>query len=563
MFEIEIFGVICVGVGLCYMGIYLLSTHFRQLTNIRFRAALVDKAHNSSLMSIVGGLFGGITCNTTFLSLTLSSLTSSKILDIARSLPAIAWAVPGSYLMVYLSVVSMKFALFFLVGLLGILYSLNPKIKTKRLMEIIFGIGLLTFGMSVMKNGTIPLSELDWVQSFVSESETYIFGAFLSGAIMATIVRPSLVAAIFAVILTQKTLFPLEFSVMFFYGSLVGTAWLRWMQAGNQKGPAKHLSLVESFSILGGAILFIALYFLETLLSIPLVMEFSRLLSSTPSIQLAHIVLISSVVGAGLTGLFISRLSEQLAKMYPIAETEDISRTHYINATAMEDPESAMDLVEIEQFRLFNYLPQYMEILRSAENFSMQPSIEKVHHCYSNIHVEIQDFLTEFQGHDLAQDTFERFLSLLHRNNVLIAMEKNIYILSNNVSLLSEKTEARQITDKFVEALDTILMMITEAVSTLDSGDLALLYSITNEREDVMGGIRETYLSRESDMTFDDRSRLLEIIVIFEKCIWLARQFCSLLGEGRRYRLDSKDQIESKGSDSFSQKPQESQHINN
>ncbi|MFT4554650.1 MAG: hypothetical protein ACI9S8_003304, partial [Chlamydiales bacterium] len=48
MFEIEIFGVIFVGIGLCYMGVYLLSTHFRQLTNIRFRTALVNKAPRSS-----------------------------------------------------------------------------------------------------------------------------------------------------------------------------------------------------------------------------------------------------------------------------------------------------------------------------------------------------------------------------------------------------------------------------------------------------------------------------------------------------------------------------------
>ncbi|MGK0181375.1 MAG: phosphate:Na+ symporter [Halioglobus sp.] len=562
MFEIEIFGVIFVGIGLCYMGVYLLSTHFRQLTNIRFRTALVNKAPRSSMMGLVGAVFGGITYNTTFLSLTLSSLTSSNILNIAKSLPAIIWAVPGSYLMVYLSVISMKFALIFLVGLIGILYSLNPKLKTKRLIEIVFGIGLLVFGISVMKNGTIPLSELDWIQAFIGESETYTFAALLVGAAMAAIVRPSIIVAMFAVVLTQKTLFPLEFTVMFFYGSLLGTAWLRWMQAGNQKGPAKHLSLIESFSILGGGILFITLYFAETLLSIPLIMGFSRLISSTPSVQLANIVLISSIIGAGITSLLSTQLSKYIASVYPIIEPEDITRTHYINATAMEDPESAMDLVEIEQFRLFNYLPQYMEILRSAENFSMQPSIEKVHYSYSNIHVEIQAFLIEFQGHDLAQDTFERFLSLLHRNNVLTAMEKNIYILSNNVTLLSEKTEARLITEKFVEALDTILMMITEAVSTLDSGDLALLYSITNEREDVMGSIRETYLSRESDMTFDDRSRLLEIIVIFEKCIWLARQFCSLLGEGREYRLDSKDKTESKGSDSSSFN-QSTQHINN
>lgn len=539
MFDIEVFGILIVGIGLCYMGMHTLSSNFREIINIRFRSLIANRFRKSTFMGILGAIFSAVTGKTTSLSLMLSSLTSSKIIPMQKALSGIVWGIFGSCLMLYLSYAPIGYAFLFLVGGMGVLYTLHPSVKTKSMTEIAFGILILCFGFYTIEKGASSLEKIDWLKPFIGSSQNYAFYGFIAGALMTAIVRPLLIPLFFSIVMTQNSIFSLEFSAMFVFGCFAGNAWLKWMHSTEQKGPAQHLTLVESAIYLCSSLVFAILFYLETTFSIPLFLSLAKLSSSDASLQLSNMVIFNLFIVSSTASLFIGYLYKLICIIKPLKEKDDISRTKYISKGALQDPESAMDLIEIEQFRLFDILPQYMETFRSVENFSIQSSLERIHASYSNVHAEIQEFLTSFQSNHLLHKTFERFLSLLHRNNILTSIERNIYIFSTDISRLSHNQELKELNMKFIEALDTVLLMISDAVSSLDSTDISLLYSITESREDVMGKIRESYLSREHHLNVEERSKLLEIIVSFEKSIWLARQFCSLLGEGRKFRLDA------------------------
>lgn len=536
MFEIEIFGALAVGISLSYMGLNMLTSYFKRITSIHIRSLIASFFSQNIIMSLCGSVYASIMGSMQTLSLILSSLTSSKILPLKKTFPALIWGMPGSLLMIYFSLLGAKITFFCLISIFALLYTFIPNAKSKKPLEAFFGIILFSFGIHVIHTSSENLANLQWFVKLAEDSHPLI--AFFLGASLSTLMHNQVLPLILSILLSKTGAFTFEFSTLFILGTFLGISWFNWMESSKRTGPAKHLFHLTSILYLAPVLLIAPPLFLKNILFVPIIHDFLNNTTQNAPIHLAHFAIISSCLASMMVFLFSKQISHLTLSIFPLKECDDISKAHYINFSALEDPESAMDLVEIEQFRLFSFLPQYMEILRSSENFSLRPSLEKTHDSYTKIQSETQSFLTEFQGHDLCHKTFERFLNILQRNNILASMEKNLYLLSLNIVKLKKIQELQDITTKFVEALDAILLMVSDAVSSLDCADLSLLYSITNSRDDIMDKIRNSYINRESSLKVENRSKLLEVIVNFEKSVWLTRQFSSLLGEGRQYRLN-------------------------
>lgn len=551
MFDIEVIGTLVVGIGFCYMGLSNLSTNFRQMINVRFRTWLAKAFENHVLMSTAGLAFATITAKTTSLSLILSSLSSARIIPLKKTIPAIIWAVLGASLPMYLACFKITYSALIVIAIFIFLYTFNPEIKTKTVVEIGFGTLLFCFGLYILKNASSELREISWFGELSKQSAMFPHYAILAGALFAAVLEPLIVSLLTATILCHETAFNFQVAIFFISGAFVGHAWRRWMHANEQKGQAKHLLLFEAMLYAGISGKIIALVSLETAFQIPLLRYALASFASSPQMELVNFAVILSFFVILSTSMLKNQTSSLISEIAPICEKEEEGKTLYISKGALHDPESAMDLVEIEQFRLIELLPNYLGILRSADNFSKQPSLDKINNDYGIVHGEIQDFLNAFQANDLHHKTFERFLSLLHRNNILSSLERSCYVFANDASSLMSNKEVHELIEKFIEALDAVLMMITQATSTLDSSDLSLLYSVTSSREDVLAKIKKNYLDREHHLEMEERSKLLEIIVTFEKIIWLVRQFCSLLGEGRHLRVGSSNQESSKEQDAI------------
>lgn len=540
MFDIEILGTLAVGIGFCYMGISNLSTNFRQMINVRFRSCLAKIFGRQFFMGSSGLVFAAITAKTTSLSLILSSLSSARIIPLQKTFPALIWAVLGASLPIYLACLEVSYTAFIIIAIFIFLYTFNPEIKNKTLVEISFGTLLFCFGLFILTNASYSLQKISWFPQLAAMSHSAPHYALIVGALLTAALEPLVITLIVATVLCHEEAFSLDVCGFLVSGAFLGHAWRRWMHANDQKGQAKHLSLFEACIYVGIALFSLFVLGLENMLNISPTNLLLQTLSTSSQLKLVHFIVLFCALGALVSGFLSAQISAWISQIAPLSEEEEEGKTLYISKGALHDPESAMDLVEIEQFRLLEQLPNYLQILRSADNFSKQPSMDKIHNSYCEVHQEIQEFLNAFQSNELHHKTFERFLSLLHRNNILNSIERNCYVFSNDASVLMNKQEVHELIEKFVEALDAVLMMISQAISTLDSSDLSMLYSVTSSREDVLTKIRKNYLDREHHLEMEERSKLLEIIVTFEKIIWLTRQFCSLLGEGRHFRLDSK-----------------------
>jgi phosphate:Na+ symporter len=224
-----------------------------------------------------------------------------------------------------------------------------------------------------------------------------------------------------------------------------------------------------------------------------------------------------------------------LQRFWPPTQEEDESKVTFIHEKALNDPETAMDLVEKEQLRLVERLPLYMAGLRSALSAGEKFNLSSIHDPFKSVSTEVQFFLNELHAKDLPRLSSDRFLNLLNRQNNIDSIEDNVYRLAVSVYGSNCSDNLKELILNFVEGLDAILLTAVDAVEGLDKSDVETLIKITSDRGGLMGKIRDIYLSSEHQLSPDEKSLLLYITNLFELIVWLLRRLGMGLGTGSSF----------------------------
>jgi phosphate:Na+ symporter len=503
----------------------------------RFRLFFTELSGYPFVTTLLACLYNGISGNTSGLSLMVSSMSACGTLRFRQALTMMIWGNPGSILILYLAVIDMRLAIFYILGISGIIFVINSNVRSAHLLSTLLGLALLYYGMDLVKQTTAGFIDLQWFKSFIADyGDAYII-AFVIGFIYKIIIRPALVLLVLAVALTQPGILPLELSIAYCAGIVLGGAFIRWYPTRYLEGPAKRLMTFQVFYYLFTTVLLVSLFSVEHYLGVPLLMTLMRSLFESGHAQLANIIVFTFGISALLATVLRTPITSFLLKIYPEPIDQDPNKPKYIYEGALYDPESAMDLVETEQFRLIHRIKGQLDMLRESLETPSNSPIPKMHHDSSELLSTIHNFLNELSPKELAKESFELYLNILHRNNTLTSLEESFHQVARNCSTLRDNPNIQDLLSKFIESLDIILMMLADSIRSFDPSDLELLHAVTDNRENLVVELRKTYLAKESSLEFEERAMLLEIFVSFEKAIWLTRQLCALLKESNRFKF--------------------------
>ncbi len=86
------------------------------------------------------------------------------------------------------------------------------------------------------------------------------------------------------------------------------------------------------------------------------------------------------------------------------------------------------------------------------------------------------------------------------------------------------------------EAADFRMATAGEAVSTLDPEDADMMAALCSDRGDLLGRIRNLYLSSEQRLSPGDKSLLLDLTTHFDRIVWLMRRLAELLQKNQQFR---------------------------
>src|SRR5581483_10946973 len=506
-----------VGLGLFVNGSNLLSSNLKSLTSRRFRLTLTKYIGKPWKAAIIGIVSSAVSQSSSVITFILAGLASSGMITVGNALPIWSWANVGSAILVALAVSDLKLAALYLLGIASLSVAFNKPVRYQRFMGAVYGVGLLFFGIQLMKTGATPLANLDAIKLVISNGSHFYLIAFLVGALLRLFIQSSSTASIIAITLAQANPLDAQQTMMIIFGTNVGSAATVMLLSGNIKGTTRQIVWFHMiFDFVGGA-LFAVLFYAEIYLHVPLVMALVNRFARTLAGQMAEVYLINRLVVALISASCSSIAYNFLSRVSPPTQEEELTKLHYMHEHAMDDPDLSLDLIEKEHARLFSRFPDYLESARNERRADL-PDYRLLNKAFVSISTELSAFLADLmKNKDMDSITSGRLLNLIDRNNLIISIEKNVFQFVQTARKASEIRSLEMMLFVFIEGMDSLQHAAVEAMESMRVEEIDLLLTITFDRSNLMEQMRKESFNEGQSLNNQDRGNLFYLISLFER----------------------------------------------
>jgi phosphate:Na+ symporter len=296
----------------------------------------------------------------------------------------------------------------------------------------------------------------------------------------------------------------------------LGSAIANYLLTLHLKGLPRQISLHQSMTNFGASLLLASLLTVERLTHLPMLAALIYRLAGGTSGRVAftYLALNLAIVVVGIGTL--SWAPGWLAVLSPPTQEEDLSLPKYVQPEALESPETALDLVAMEQLRVMQTLSYYLQFARG--DTALKPAA--LHESVERLSGEIGTFLEALVRLPIPAILAARSLSFQRKQETLGALEENVFLFAQSIG---NKQGAMELASVLVESLDMILLTATDALQSGDPSDVDLLVQLTDDRGGMMERMRNQ-MRVDDRYAIEDISSLHYATTLFERNVWLLRQ---------------------------------------
>lgn len=503
------------GLGFFFSGTTGLSANLRQMTGQRFRVLLSRATNHPIRAGLLGLTAGAVSQSTSVVAFVLSGMVSTGLLRLSRALVVLACANIGTAALVFAAAIDLHLPVLFLIGICGLILGFNLFGGWKAGIRTVLSIGLVFFGLDLMKQAFGSVSESHSLGQVASFFDHWPNMAFLLGALMRTAIPSSSATAAITVTINKGGLL-FEFPAMMAIAGIgIGAAISTVLLSSSFRGIPRQIAWYQAATTFIGGILLASALLLEHIVRIPLLLAFANTVTQSNSAHLAIIYLALNLIIASVCLAGLRWAPAVLARLSPPTVEEDLSRPRYLDPEALLSPETAPDLVALEQLRAMAVLSQYLDAVRTRD----AKLIKSLHTAAVALGEEIVRFLQAVVEQPIAAELAAHVISLQRKEETLRALEENVFLFASTLEHRGED----EMCGRMVEALDAILLTATDALTSGDSADIELLIRITDDRGSTMERVRNRF-QRENPDHVADISALHYATTLFERNVWLLRQ---------------------------------------
>src|SRR5262245_14513026 len=455
-----------VPLGLFFSGLRLIDSNLRQVAGRRLRTIIGRLTQQTWVASLVGLLAGAFIQSSSGIVFILVSLVSSGLTTVRRALPIVTWANVGCSALVVAAVLDLRIGILYVIGVAGAVFAFDRSRKFGAF-GAVFGVGMLFYGIELMKIGAEPLQHISGFSSLVDDSrhQSTVF-AFLSAMGFSFVTQSSAAVSILTIGLPQTGLIGVYPTMMAIYGANVGSTFSRMLLSSTLRGSTRQLTVYQDLFKITGAVIFVSLLYIEAFGGVPLVRAFVEVLSSRIEHQMALVFLLFNLVTALLFPTFQSTILETIHKWLPADPLEDHARPLYLYDEALSEPATALDLLEKEQLRLAKRLLAYPAAMRTPSGSRERQQVQLARAAFSAVVGCIEQFQHELVHQQIGSVETERATRLQSRLTLLVYLEDSMTMLITTTDALPGEGRLRRQVSTFIEALDYIMVMTVDAIES-------------------------------------------------------------------------------------------------
>ena len=528
---VEALGGILCGLGLFFVGTWLLSVNLDALTNRRLRMTAANLVSNRFTGYGWGVLAGGIIQSSTALTFIIVGMLRAGFVSTHRAFAVITGGNVGTVLIVLVVSLDIHLAAFYVIGLVGILIVSNWGARYRIYGMVLFGIALMLIGLALMQESAEPVSSQPWFEDLLANSGRSLWLSFAVAVALAILLQSVAVVVVLGITMSLAGILALDHTIMFIYGAHFGASCLLLVLSWHLTGTSRRIAMFQVTFNFTLCLILVPLLYVENWSGLPLGKAIIESIDLDLAKQLGiYVIVIQFIPGIPLF-LTLGWIERLFSRWWPASEMEIISRTEYIRDRDYRDVGMALQLAVLEQQRALSRFSSYLDTVRQGE------SPEELSESVRWVIREISDFLTELRRHHPGHSP-EAINSVLAQQTLIVWLEEQFRELSAELMELPDDEDTGRLRYVLLEGIDTVVITVSESLASQDPEQWPTASKLTNNLAEALTKIRNDYVSGGVPLSESVQDIALKTTntagVVFFLLAWLAQEKEEFMAYSRR-----------------------------
>ncbi len=471
------------GLALFLFGMDQMAEALKAVAGERMKTILAKLTSNRIMGAATGAFVTAIIQSSSVTTVLVVGFITAGLMSLAQSVGVIMGANIGTTITAQIVAFKVtKFALLMIAGGFGMLFFSRQE-KIRQYGNMLMGLGLIFFGMSVMSDAMSPLRSYQPFLDLMSHMDNPLIGILVAAGFTALIQSSSATTGI-VIVMAAQGFITLQAGIALAFGANIGTCVTAMLAAIGKPREAVRAAVVHVLFNVFGVLVWIGLipYLAEvvTLLS-PAHAELSgtsRLAAETPrQIANAHTIfnIANTLLFIGFTGQF-ARLVERLVPDKPVEEAK-VTGPKYLDEELLDTPSLALDRVRLEIGHMGKLVKEMLRDIMPAISTGdrmMLKDIARIDDDVDILHGHIVTYLGQVSQNELTEQQTRALVNLMAASNDLenigdIIETDMVYLGNERISTqVSISEETREVLYKLHHVVSISTELAIDAVMEND-----------------------------------------------------------------------------------------------
>ena len=361
---IELIGGMVGGLGIFFVGMWLLTENLKALATRRIRLIANRWTGNQMAAFAWGTVAAVITQSMSALTFIVVSILRSGLISTRGSFAVILGGNVGITLLVLVVTFDIKLVALYVLGAASAVIVSERASRYRPVAASLFGGAMIVLGLVLLKDSAAPLADQPWFGEMVEGTGGSLLLAFVVATLLTAVVQSSSAVCVLGISLTTLGVISVDQTVMVVYGSCLGSGLVQYLLSANLRARSRQIAMYQVCWNVLFCLLFVPLLLIEVYFDVPLVKALILSINLSLGQQLAFFFVFPSLFLSLIMLVPLGPSVRIFEGLWPATAAEELSRTKFIHDHASTDVETSLALVDLEQRRVLESLPSYFDAVR-------------------------------------------------------------------------------------------------------------------------------------------------------------------------------------------------------
>ena len=412
------------GLGIFLLGMNNMSEGMQAIAGDKLRKLINAITNNRVLACGVGVLVTCIIQSSSVTTVMVVGMVNASIMTLTQAIGVILGANIGTTITGWILVLDVAKYGLPLLGISALFYLFAKNQKVRHIATLMLGLGMVFFGLELMKTGFAPLKELqgfqEWFSRFSPESYFGVIKCCLVGAVLTAIVQSSSATIGITMSLAFTGVIDYPTAAALVLGENIGTTITAYLASLGASTNAKRASYAHVFVNIIGVLWITAIFSIYTKAVVwfigadPAAPVYTDAVVTYPHAMTAIAATHTgfNVINVTILLPFVGLLAKMLCKIVPDRKKKEVSHLTYIDVRMLETPVFAVEQSQKEVLKMGHTSRQMLNDLEAIlcsdiPDRDKADTIFKRENDLDIVQKEIVEFLSHVMMGNISEDVVQ------------------------------------------------------------------------------------------------------------------------------------------------------------